>query len=140
MKLFRKAKDGGPESTVTGYWLIEAKRLFSVCLLKFEDGSRDAYHTHAFDSINWVLKGEVREHVIDELGDHGSVAGYSISHHASLRPVITRRSTFHKVVSKGTTWVLSLRGPWSKMWMEYTPATAQTTVLTHGRRHLKVVP
>lgn len=128
MKLLRKAKDGGPDSTVTGYWLVEIKGLFSVVLLKFEDGSRDAYHSHAFHSLNWVLKGEVHEHLVDEMGK------CFIKHRAGLRPILTKRSTCHKVVSLGTTWVLSIRGPWNKYWFEYNPQTFKVSTLTHGRK------
>lgn len=132
MKFFKKAKDGGPESTVTGYWLVEIKWLFSIVLLKFEDGSRDEYHSHAFNSLNWVLKGEVEEQsVFDrvDLPDHGPKL-YS----AGVKPVLTKRSTFHRVVSRGTTWVLSIRGPWSKTWLEYDPKTRKFSTLTHGRK------
>ena len=55
MKLCYVGKDGGPESTVWGFWLIEIKKLFSVALLCFENGSREAFHTHAFNSVSWVL-------------------------------------------------------------------------------------
>lgn len=127
MKLFSKGFDGGPDSTVTGYWLTEIKRLFSVVLLKFSHGSRDEYHSHAFNSINWVLKGRVIEYTRD---------GDVIMHGPSLWPIITKRSTFHRVVSEGTTWVFSLRGPWKKTWLEYSPATEKTTVLTEHRREV----
>ena len=50
MRLFFKSKDGGPDSSVTGYWLIESKKLFSIVLLKFDGRSREAYHTHAFNA------------------------------------------------------------------------------------------
>lgn len=124
MKLFRKAKDGGPKSTVTGYWLIEAKRLFSIVLLKFEDGSRDEFHSHAFGSWNWVLKGAVVEELLD---------GGRLVYDASVVPVVTPRNRFHRVVSSGTTWVFSIRGPWSKTWREFDPKTGQFSTLTHGR-------
>ena len=127
MKLFHKAKDGGAESTVTGYWLCEFKNLFSIVLLKFEDGSRDAYHTHAFDSLNWILKGGVLERMFD---------GALREHVPSLKPVVTLRETFHKVVSQGTTWVFSLRGPWSKTWFEYDEKTDELYRLTHGRKRV----
>ena len=127
MKIFRIAKDGGPESTVLGYWLLEVKSLISIALLRFADGSRDAYHSHAFDSLNWVLRGEVEEQHID---------GRVIRHKPGLLPVITRRSTFHKVVSRGTTWVFSLRGPWARNWEEYDPSNKQYSTLTHGRRRV----
>lgn len=127
MKFLSRAKDGGPESTVTGYWLVELKKLFSVVLLKFEDGSRDAYHGHAFDSINWVLSGEVEEHEF--------LKG-SRSHRPSWLPVVTSRDDVHKVVSRGTTWVLSLRGPWVDKWKEWVPGRGLVT-LTHGRKEVR---
>lgn len=125
MKLFHKAKDGGPESTVTGYWLIEAKKFLSIALLKFEDGSRDAYHEHAFDSINWVLSGEVEEHHFD---------GFVARHKPSWWPVLTPKETFHKVISRGTTWVFTIRGPWADTWREF--VNDQFHVLTHGRKRV----
>lgn len=124
MKLFRKAKDGGPKSTVTGYWLIEWKSLFSVVLLRFDHGSRDDYHDHAFNSLNWVIRGRVREQMLDQ-----SVSDYS----PSFIPVLTKRETFHRVVSKGTTWVFSLRGPWKEDWHEYDPKKGKFSTFTHGR-------
>jgi len=124
MKFLKTAKDGGPKSTVTGHWLVELKSLFSVVLLRFDDGSRDEYHSHAFGSLNWVLSGRVVEQNLD-----GSVCEYR----PSLLPVVTRRSTFHRVVSRGTTWVFSIRGPWSKTWEEYDPKTGDVSVLAHGR-------
>ncbi len=127
MRFLSKAKDGGPKSTVTGYWLIEIKRLFSVALLRFDDGSRDEYHNHAFGSLNWVLKGRVEEQHMD---------GRKVDHRPSPLPVLTKKSTFHRVVSRGTTWVLSLRGPWRSRWSEYDPRTGRTTTLTHGRKEI----
>jgi hypothetical protein len=125
MKLFRRDKDGGPQSTVWGHWLFEIKSLASVVLLKFEDGSRDAYHTHAFNSVSWILKGRLTEHHLE--------SGSLEDHLPSWRPVITRRETFHKVVSEGNTWVLSLRGPWAKTWVEWSGRDGRYTELTHGR-------
>lgn len=133
MRLFSTGKDGGYESTVWGFWLIEWKRFFSVVLLCFEDGSRDAYHNHAFNSISWVLRGRLTEHHLHNLAKR-------VVYTPSWRPVITRRTTFHKVVSQGRTWVLSFRGPWAKTWEEYryqhTPGERYVT-LTHGRRQIE---
>jgi hypothetical protein len=128
MKLFWHGKDGGPESNVDGYFLIEWKDLFSIALLKFSDGSRDAYHDHAFDAVSWILKGVLFEFI---LGNE-----YGRGYRRSFRPIITRRSTFHKVVSVGTTWILTFRGPWSKTWHEHDPRTNRDTTLTHGRREV----
>ncbi len=121
VKLF--GKDGGPQSRVWGYF-FELKRLFSVVLLRFEHGTREAYHSHAFNSVSWVLKGCLVEKHLD---------GTAKLHKPSLWPVVTRRSTFHKVRSQGRSWVLSFRGPWAKTWQEWIPGKGFVT-LTNGRR------
>jgi hypothetical protein len=129
MKFLEITKDGGPESTVWAHWLLEIKGLFSIVLLRFEDGSRDAYHSHAFNSVSCVVGGGVLE--------EQELQGRTHFHWPSLRSVSTHRDTFHRVVSHGRTWVLSVRGPWAKTWQEYIPATAtqpaQRVTLTHGR-------
>lgn len=128
-KILFKSKDGGPDSTVTGYWLCEFKKLFSIVLLRFDNGSRDAYHSHAFHSLNWVLRGAVHELFYAAARD----VPLNRLHFPSWLPIFTRRSDFHKVVSCGTTWVLSIRGPWSKTWQEYLPREGATLTLTEGR-------
>jgi hypothetical protein len=50
MKFLSKCKDGGPESPVTAYVLVEIKSLFSVMLLHFS-GTREAFHSHAFNAL-----------------------------------------------------------------------------------------
>lgn len=131
MKFLRVAKDGGPKSTVTGYWLIEIKWLFSIVLLRFADGSRDEFHSHAFNSLNWVLKGRVEEQFLGPRPDR--LPRIIRWFRRSLWPVYTRRKHFHRVVSHGTTWVFSIRGPWSKTWREFDPKTGEFTTLGHGR-------
>lgn len=131
MRLFYKGKDGGAESTVTGYWLCEFKRLFSIMLLRFDHGSRDAYHSHAFNSVSWVLWGVLSEYLLHADGGLGSIRMYW----PGPFPIVTRRSTFHMVKSSGTTWVLSFRGPWARTWHEYRPGQGHVT-LADGRREL----
>lgn len=130
MKFLSYGKDGGPESTVHGYWLIEIKGLFSIVLLKFENGSRDAYHNHAFNAVSWVLSGQLIEYFPEMPPEFGEA--YS----PSFKPVVTPRTLFHKVVSQGNTWVLSFRGPWTKTWREWSPKTGIFTTLTHGRKEV----
>lgn len=124
MKLFKKMKDGGSESTVTGYWLIECKSLFSIVLLKFEGDSREMYHNHAFDCVNWLFKGKLVENLLG-----GRVRVYL----PSLKPFIIKKTDFHKVSSEGTSWLLSIRGSWEKNWKEFDPKTEQFKTLTNGR-------
>lgn len=125
------SKDGGAESHVYAYG-IEIKALVSVLVLRFEDGTRDAYHTHAFNAVSWVLSGKLNE---DQ--KLSSWENQFDTHKPSVHPIVTLRSTFHRVRSIGTSWVLSLRGPWADTWTEAVPSREgryEPRTLTHGRR------
>jgi hypothetical protein len=123
MKLFKWSSDGGSDSGVMGLYLIEIKKLFSVVLLHFRDGSREAYHNHAFNAVSWVLRGGfIEQHLNGETKEFTS----------SPKPKFTSRSCFHKVVSNGETWVLSFRGPWKDTWKE--SRLGKLVTLTHGRK------
>lgn len=125
MKLFFKAKDGGSESKVTGYWLIESKRFFSIVLLRFDRGSREAYHNHAFNAWSWVLSGHLLEQVKE---------GMCEDYYQDVFPIYTPKNRFHKVSGiADKTWVLSFRGPWDKTWKEYLPEQDKEITLTDGR-------
>lgn len=129
MKIFKKMKDGGDESSVTGYWLIECKSLFSIVLLRFDGASREAYHTHAFHCVSWVVRGALREEMRD---------GRVYDLYPSLMPFLTTRKDFHKVSSvTDRTWVLSIRGPWAKRWMEHLPLENRDRILRSGREEVE---
>lgn len=133
MKFFKKMKDGGAESTVTGYWLVEIKSLFSIVLIKFEGKSREAYHSHAFNCLNWLLSGELYEEFA-RLSDFGFPPR---RYKPSWKPFVIKRTDFHKVDSvTPVSWVLSFRGPWAKTWDEYLPTERRFRTLTHGRKEV----
>ncbi len=128
MKILNFGKDGGEESTVFGFFMLEIKSLFSIVFLRFEGRSREAYHSHAFNCLSWVVSGSLREQHLD-----GSVE----IHKPSVFPILTRRSTFHKVDSDGTTKVISIRGPWSKTWEEFIPGFGLKR-LSNGRKEVSL--
>lgn len=136
--VLRVTKDGGPESTVWAHWLFESKQWGSIVLLRFEDGSRDAYHSHAFDCVSWaVAGGGLVEH---RIGGPGANLAECYLFPPSALPVITRRAHLHKVISCGRTWVLSFRGPWQARWAEVLPdgqGGERPVHLTHGRKEVQ---
>ncbi len=126
MKILWNDKDGGPESNVW-CWGLESKRLGSVMLLRFGLGSREAYHTHAFNAVSWLLSGGLFEAMREGMGHN--------TYWPSIRPIRTLRSTHHRVFGlHSENWVLSFRGPWVDKWREYLPKTDESVVLTHGRK------
>lgn len=128
-RFFFKKYDGGQDSGVTGYFLIEWKVLFSVGLLHLKDGSRESFHDHAFNALSWFIWGCVTEEHRD-----GTAREFA----PSLLPKFTPRSCFHRVVSHGDTWCLTLRGPWASTWQEYRSKTNELVTLTHGRKEVEV--
>ena len=53
MRICSIAKDGGAKSTVTGLYLIEIKKLFSIVFLWFKRDQREVFHSHAFNALSW---------------------------------------------------------------------------------------
>jgi hypothetical protein len=121
-RLFYVKPDGGKDSGVTGYFLIEWKALFSVGFLRFKTGSREAYHNHAFNAVTFWIAGDVIEKCIN---------GETKSFKPSLKPKFTKRSKFHKVIAIRETWAITFRGPWVDYWNEFKNGNLVT--LTHGR-------
>jgi len=128
MKLFKWDKDGGKDSPVDGLYVVEIKNLFSIVLLKFNDGMREDFHSHAFTALSWTLKGCMYE---ERLTSTGSTYN---NFPASWKPKFTPRNLMHRVRSIGKTWVLTFRGPWNKTWQEYDPIENKFTTLSHGRK------
>ena len=122
MRILSKVPDGGKDSGVTAYFLIEWKDVFSIALLRFNQGSREAYHTHAFNAITWWIKGSIVEEHMEE---------DTKVYFPSFKPKYTPRTCFHKVIAVETSWALTFRGPWKKYWYEF--KNDKVTKLTHGR-------
>jgi hypothetical protein len=128
MRIFSKKPDGGENSGVTAYFLFEFKSLFSIALLKFNKGSRDNFHTHAFNAVTWWLSGAVTEM---------TVGGGEKVFNPSFKPKFTSRDCFHKILAHKKSWALTFRGPWDTTWLEYDPNTKDLYILTDGRKILQ---
>lgn len=135
-RILTKKYDGGPKSGVTGYFLIEWKKVFSVGLLHFKEGSRENYHSHAFNAFSWWLSGKVKEKQLVEDQAHWRLLPIDGDEYSpSLKPKYTPRCLIHKVIALTSTWALTFRGPWKDTWFEVTPEYEVIT-LTHGRKRL----
>jgi hypothetical protein len=121
----RKRKDGGSSSPVDAYFLIEIKSLFSIALLKFNKGGREAFHTHAFDAYTWFLKGELLEEC---------VTGATHTYTRSIKPKVTLKEKNHRVLAMKDSYCLTIRGPWAEVWTEYMEKEDTTTIFSWGRK------
>lgn len=122
---FKYSYDGGEKSGVNGFWIIEWKPILSLVILKFNKGTREAYHSHAFNALTWFIKGHVSEHHID---------GRTIEWFPSLWPKYTPKTCFHKVEAHEDTYAFCIRGPWDNTWNEYRENNKEYVKLTYGRQ------
>lgn len=123
-QFFSKAKDGGPQSPVDAYFLIEIKGLFTIALLKFNQGAREQFHTHAFNALTWFLCGEM---------DEASYDGQLRRYRRSLIPKFTPRDKNHRVIACVDSWCLTVRGPWCSTWTEHDRGRGLVTTFSDGR-------
>lgn len=130
MRIMQKAKDGGPDSPVDAYFLIEWKSIFSIALLKFNKGGREEFHTHAFNALTWFLLGDLVEENID---------GSKYKYGRSLFPKITKRNKNHRVNANVDSWCLTVRGPWGAYWTEYNSVRDITKFLSNKRKVVREV-
>jgi len=126
MRILQKTKDGGPNSPVDAYFLIESKRFGSIALLKFNPGTREAYHTHAFDALTWFICGNMWE--------QGYLSKRLTQYHRSIWPKCTLKEDNHRVVCLKPSWAFTLRSPWKDTWTE--TKKGKKTTLTHGRKEV----
>ena len=138
-RFFYTKPDGGKDSGVTGYFLIEWKILISIGILHFKKGTREAYHNHAFNALTWWLSGKVIEHKLNASfwGDQTLINKFediSTEYSPSLIPKYTSRENFHKVEAIKETYALTIRGPWINIWQEF--KENRLINLTHGRKEV----
>lgn len=129
--IWERDKDGGPESKVDGLWIFRHKKLFTIAVLSFAKGSREAAHSHAFNSISWLLSGGLDEYVVETIDELG-VWTVKETYKPSIKPIITTRDRMHTVYGEAEiNKVLTLRGPWVDTWKEIVGNKLIT--LTHNR-------
>lgn len=131
MRFLSKRCDGGSNSGVDGYWVVEIKSLFSIVLLKFNPNNRENFHSHAFNAITFWLKGRVIEERINLETKQKTFTKYS-SGDIKYTPI----ENTHKVHCTKSAWALCFRGPWKNSWVEYNEVDDKVINLTHGRRVL----
>ena len=114
------------------YFLFEIKGLCSIALLKFNKGSRENFHSHAFNAFTWFLFGDMmEERFIGKSGQQPIIE--HTRYKFGLKPKFTSKENLHRVVAHKTSWCLTIRGRWDKTWMEYNLETDTIQVLEHGR-------
>lgn len=101
------------EQDVTEITLLEWKKLFSIKLFHFHksSGCQDRFHTHSFNSISLLLKGNYIEEIIKD----GKVVQFDRNR---SRLIYIPSHEYHRITRSDGCRTLLITGPWEPEWME----------------------
>jgi hypothetical protein len=112
--VFWKKKDiNNGEQNVTELTILEWKKLFSIKLFHFHKttGDQDRFHTHSFNAVSFLLKGNYIEEVI---------VGKKVLPLPRNRSKILYipKGEFHRITKSDGCRTLLITGPWEPEWTE----------------------
>lgn len=101
------------EQDVTEITLLEWKKLFSIKLFHFHksSGCQDRFHTHSFNSISILLKGNY----IEEIIRGGQVLKFDRNR---SRVIYIPADEYHRITRSDGCRTLLITGPWQPEWKE----------------------
>jgi hypothetical protein len=129
--LFEKKEVALGTGSVTQYILFENKHLFSVIFYRWNTIDQVRFHTHAFASFAFLLKGFYWEKI-----KFGDIEMDNLVNQP-LWPRYIPKNYCHSVGhAKPGTLTMVLAGPWQKHWYEFFPDTETWVKYTWGRKKL----
>ena len=101
------------DQNVSEITVLEWKKLFSIKLFHFHktEGSQDRFHTHAFNALSFLLKGNYTEEVLD---------GKKVLRLPRNRSkiIFIPKGQFHRITKSEGCRTLLITGPWDAEWSE----------------------
>jgi hypothetical protein len=111
--LWKKKDINVGDQPVTEITILEWKKLFSIKLFHFHksEGDQDRFHTHSFNSISILLKGNYVEEIIRQ----GCIHKLNRNR---CRVLYIPEHEYHRITKSDGCRTLLITGPWSKYWNE----------------------
>lgn len=108
----KKAINNGGQN-VTEITVLEWKKYFSIKLFHFHKttGNQDRFHTHSFNAVSFLLKGNYIEEVVVE----GVVVPLQRNR---SRLIYIPKGEFHRITKSDGCRTLLITGPWEPEWTE----------------------
>jgi hypothetical protein len=112
----RKQIDLG-EQSVRELTILEYKKWFSIKLFNFlpTTGKQDRFHTHAFNAISILLKGDYTEEIIREENNRYTVEGLPRSR---KRFLFIPANEYHRITRSSGCLAVVITGPWGEGFKE----------------------
>tara|TARA_R110000850_G_scaffold1714_21_gene9240 strand:- start:4554 stop:4964 length:411 start_codon:yes stop_codon:yes gene_type:complete len=129
MKIFSKKRIELGAGHIVQYTIFENKKFGGIWLYNWKTIEQNRFHTHAFNSYAFLLRGQYKEEVIE---------GTTIKHNVVnqwMKPRFLPKNYCHRIlVANPNTWTIVFFGPWQKTWKEYFEDTKTWVTYTWGRK------
>lgn len=130
MVLFKKKRIELGDGHIIQYTLFEHKKIGGIWLYNWKTIKQNRFHTHAFNSIAFLLRGGYTEQVIRNTGviEWNKVNQW-------LKPRFLPMNYTHRICeAEPNTWTIVFFGPWKKYWYEFFEDTKTWVKYTWGRK------
>ena len=129
MKLFKRKRIELGEGHIIQYTIFESKYLGGIWIYNWKTILQNRFHTHAFNSYAFLLRGEYTEEVIE----NGEVKTKVVNQ--LFKPRFLPKNYCHRILeAKPKTWTIVFFGKWIPHWYEYFQDTKTWVKYGWGRK------
>lgn len=131
---FKKKRIELGEGHIIQYTLFEHKKFGGIWIYNWKTILQNRFHTHAFASYAFLLRGGYTEEVIDD----GKIVKREVNQW--MKPRHLPRNYTHRILeAKPKTWTVVFFGPWIDHWWEYFADTKTWVKYGWGRKKLEKI-
>lgn len=129
MIIFKKKRVELGEGYIIQYTLFESKYFGGIWLYNWKTILQNRFHTHAFSSYAFLLRGSYTEEVIT----NGKIETKVVNQW--LKPRYLPQNYCHKILkAEPKTWTIVFFGKWMPYWWEYFQDTKTWVKYAWGRK------
>jgi hypothetical protein len=134
MILFKRKRIELGLGHIIQFTIFEHKRIGGIWIYNWKTIEQNRFHTHAFSSYAFLLRGEYVEEVIHD----GKIEKRVVNQW--LKPRHLPKNYTHRILeAKPKTWTIVFFGPWISHWWEYFDDTKTWIKYGWGRKVLEKV-
>jgi len=130
MKFFTKKRIELGKGHIVQYTIFESKRLGGIWIYNWKTIDQNRFHSHAFNSIAFTLRGSYVQEVMHE---DESIHIEEVK--SWMKPRFLPRNYIHRILeAKPNTWTCVFFGKWQDTWREYFSDSKTWVTYTWGRK------
>ncbi len=129
MILFKKKRIELGKGHIIQYTIFEHKKFGGIWIYNWKTIDQNRFHTHAFSSVAFTLRGQYTEEVIQD----GKIERRVVR--KLFRPRRLPENYCHRVLeAEPNTWTMVFFGKWTTHWWEYFQDSKTWVKYTWGRK------